>query len=85
MVYNSRRLKTIGHALSIVFLQQLIAGDEDIFLICPRFPLYVSPRDEESSPDVTMTDPEAKGVYVNHVLLLPRASQTEGNLDLSQA
>ncbi len=85
MIYNSRRLETIGYALSIAFLQQLIAGDEDIFLICPQFPLYVSPRDEEPSPDVTMPDPEAKGVYVDHVLLLPRASQTEGNLDLSQA
>ena len=85
MVYNTRRLETIGYTLSIVFLQQLIAGHEDIFLICPQFPLYVSPRDEEPSPDVTMPDPEAKGVYVDHALLLPRASQTEGNrLKLSQ-
>jgi len=85
MVYNSRRLETIGYALSIVFLQQLIAGDEDIFLICPQFPLYVSPRDEEPTPDMTMPDSEAKGVYVDHVLLLPHASQTKGNLKLSQA
>ena len=36
-------------------------------------PLYVSPRDEEPSSDVTMPDPKAKGVYyVDHVRLLPR-------------
>src|SRR5260221_10700050 len=85
MTYNSRRLETIGYTLSVAFLQQLIADDEDIFLICPQFPLYVSPRDEEPSPDVTMPDPKAKGVYVDHVLLLPRASHFEGNLKLSQA
>ncbi len=85
MAYNSRRLETIGYALSILFLQQLIEGNEDIFLICPQFPLYISPRDKDPSPDVTMPDSGAKGVYVDQVLLLPRASQTEGNLKLSQA
>ena len=85
MIYNSRRLETIGYALSILFLQQLIDGDEDIFLICPQFPLYVSPKDKEPNPDVTMPDPGAKGVYVDQVLLFPRASQTKGNLKLSQA
>ena len=32
-----------------------------------------------------MPDPEARGVYVDQVLLLPRASQIESNLDLSRA
>jgi len=85
MTYNSRRLETIGYALSLIFLQQLITGDEDAFLICPQFPLYVSPRDDHPDPDVTTPDPEAKGVYVDHVLLLPRASQPKRNLGLSQA
>ena len=54
-------------------------------LICPQFPLYVSPRDEQPTTDVTMPDPEARGVYVDQVLLLPRASQNDGNPDLSRA
>jgi hypothetical protein len=85
MVYDSPWLETIGYALSILFLQQLIEGNEDIFLICPQFPLYVSPGDKDPGPDVTMPDSRAKGVYVDQVLLLPRASQTEGDLKLSQA
>jgi len=74
MVYNDSQTIGLGYALSILFLQQLIEGNEDVFLICPRFPLYVSPSDLTG----------AKGVYVDQVLLLPRASQTEGNLKLSQ-
>jgi len=84
MTYNSRRLETVGYALSILLLQQLITGNEDIFLICPQFPIYVSPKDKEPSPDVTMADSSARGVYVDHALLLPRASQTEGNRKLSE-
>ena len=73
MIYNSRRLETIGYALSVAFLQQLINGDEDIFLICSQFPIYVSPKDKDPNPDTTMPDAEARGVYVDHALLLPRA------------
>jgi len=58
MIYNSRRLETIGYALSILFLQQLI-GDEDI---CLQFPLYVSPKDKKPNPDVTMPDLETTRV-----------------------
>jgi len=82
MVYNPRRLETISYALSIVFLQHLIKGNEDVFLICPQFPLYVSPKDNDPSPDVTMSDSQARGVYVDQVLLLPRAS-AQPNVKLS--
>jgi len=85
LTYNSRRLETIGYALSVLFLQQLIAGAEDVFLICPQFPVYISPRDAEPDPDVTLPDSRAKGVYVDVTLLLVRGSQTKGNLKLSEA
>jgi len=85
MIYNSQRLETIGYALSILFLQQLIEGDEDVFLICLQFPLYVSPNDKDPNLDVTMSDAGARGVYIDQVLLIPRATQTKANLWLSQA
>ena len=77
MLYNSRRLETIGYALSIAFLQQLIRDNGDVLLICSQFPLYVSPKDNEPSPDRTLPDREARGVYVDHALLLP-CPQTNG-------
>ena len=85
MKYNTRRLEAVGYAFSVLFLQQLIAGHEDIFLICPQFPVYVSPRDKEPSPDATMPDSGARGVYVDNVLLLPRASLTPGDRNLHEA
>jgi len=85
LTYNSRRLETIGYALSVLFLQQLIAGPEDVFLICPQFPVYISPRDAEPDPDVTLPDSRAKGVHVDVTLLLVRGSQAKGNLKLSEA
>ena len=66
MIYNSRQLETIGYALSILFLQQLI---------------YIISRVMRMS----LPDAGARGVYVDQVLLLPRATQTEANLWLSQA
>lgn len=38
MIHNSRRLETIGYALSVAFLQQLIAGEEDIVPYLPPVP-----------------------------------------------
>jgi hypothetical protein len=68
-----------------VFLQELIDGNQDIFLICPQFPVYVSLRDNDPDPDVTTPDSGARGVYVDHVLLLPRLSQPQGNVKLLEA
>jgi hypothetical protein len=83
MLYNPRRLETIGYALSIAFLQQLMMGNEDVFLICSQFPLYVSPKDKEPSPDRTLPDSEAIGVYVDHALLFPSAQSNTGGPKLA--
>ena len=57
-----------------LFLQGLIVGQEDVFFICPQFPIYVSPQDANLDPDNTMPDSRARGVYVDTVLLLPRCT-----------
>jgi len=79
MKFNSRRLETIGYAFSVLFFQYLIAGHEDIFLICPQFPVDVSPRDS-TNPDTTVPDAKAKGVYVDLSLLMVEGSQRGGAL-----
>jgi hypothetical protein len=75
MMFNPRRLEAIGYSLSILFLQVLIAGHEDVFLICPQFPIYLSPLDTNLNPNNTMPDSRAKGVYVDTALLLARCTR----------
>src|SRR5258708_15242632 len=74
MMFNPRRLEAIGYSLSILFLQALIAGHEDVFFICPQFPIYISPLDN-LDPDNTMPDSRARGVYVDTALLLARCTR----------
>jgi hypothetical protein len=61
--------------LGVLFFQVLIAGYEDVFFICPQFPIYVSPKDSNLDPDRTMPDSEARGVYVDTALLLARCTR----------
>jgi hypothetical protein len=75
MMFNPRRLEAIGYSLSVLFFQVLIAGYEDIFFICPQFPIYVSPQDTNLDPDNTMPDSRARGVYVDTALLLARCTR----------
>lgn len=86
MVFNSRRLEALGYSLSVLFLQVLIADYEDIFFICPQFPIYISPLDQENTdPDDTIPDPGARGVYVDTALLLARCTRPETNPPVSIA
>ena len=80
MIFNPRRLEAIGYSLSVLFLQGLIAGHEDVFFVCPQFPIYVSPQDTNLDPDTTMPDPRARGVYVDTALLLPRCTHINGSI-----
>jgi len=75
MMFNPRRLEAIGYSLSVLFLQVLIAGHEDVFFICPQFPIYVSSLDTNLDPDNTMPDSQARGVYVDTALLLARCTR----------
>lgn len=77
LYYNPRRLEAIEYSFSILFFQLLVAGYEDIFFICPQFPIFISPLDETEEaqdPDKTMADPEARGVYVDTALVLARCT-----------
>ena len=75
MMFNPRRLEALGYSLSVLFFQVIIAGYEDIFFICPQFPIYVSPQDTNLDPDNTMPDSQARGVYVDTALLLARCTR----------
>jgi len=85
MIFNPRRLEAIGYSLSVLFLQVLIAGHEDVFFICPQFPIYVSPQDTNLNPDNTMPDSRARGVYVDTALLLARCTRVRTNTACSIA
>jgi hypothetical protein len=74
MRFNPRRLEAFGYSLGVLFFQVLIAGYEDVFFICPQFPIYVSPKDSNLDPDKTMPDPKARGVYVDTALVLARCT-----------
>ncbi|KAJ7241741.1 hypothetical protein C8J57DRAFT_1726509 [Mycena rebaudengoi] len=74
MFYNSRRLETLGYAVSVALLDSFIGDGKDVLLICPQFPVYVSVRDADPARRITMPDRLAKGVYVDHAVLLPRLS-----------
>ena len=75
MIFNPRRLEALGYSLSILFFQEIITGYEDIFFICPQFPIYVSPQDTNLNPDSTIPDSQARGVYVDTALLLARCTR----------
>jgi hypothetical protein len=75
MMYNPRRLEALGYSLSVLLFQGLIAGHEDVFLICPQFPIHLSPEDTNLDPDCTMPDSRARGVYVDTALLLARCTR----------
>src|SRR5258708_19786892 len=70
MMFNPRRLEAIGYSLSILFLQALIAGHEDVFFICPQFPIYISPLDN-LDPDNTMPHSLASELSFHTPFLLP--------------
>jgi len=83
MRFNPRRLEAFGYSLGILFLQVLIAGYEDVFFICPQFPIYVSPKDSNLNPDKTIPDSKARGVYVDTALILARCTRVRtGTRDL---
>ena len=79
MFFKPRRLEAVRYSSSILF-QLLIAGYEDSFFICPQFPIYISPLDEENpTPDDTIPDSRAKGVFVDTALLIARCKRSRTN------
>jgi len=71
MTYNSRRLEAVGyHLISPTTYREARTSS----LSCPQFPVYVSPKDKEPSPDVTMADSSERGVYVDQPQTLRRFS-----------
>ena len=88
--FNTRRTENSGYGLwSIVFLG-LIRDHLDLFIPCPQFGLYLSPKekefydslgDEDNTGNIsldTIPDNKARGVYVDLSILLPRAVYSDG-------
>ncbi|KAJ8509491.1 hypothetical protein ONZ45_g8348 [Pleurotus djamor] len=74
--YNVCRLENSSYATWNTILSQLCSKDPSLFLICPQYGLYVSPRDptdEDTSiaSFATAADSKARGVYVDNTIILP--------------
>lgn len=75
-IFNIRRLEDSSYALWSALLLQLCDTRLDIFIICPQYALYVSPKakfrpNESFSSTLTEADDQAKGVVVDNCLIIP--------------
>ncbi|KAF4607532.1 hypothetical protein EYR38_001604 [Pleurotus pulmonarius] len=75
-IFNIRRLEDSSYALWSALLLQLCDNRLDIFIICPQYALYVSPKakfrpDDSFSSTLTEADNQAKGVVVDNCLIIP--------------
>ncbi|KAJ8689603.1 hypothetical protein PTI98_012492 [Pleurotus ostreatus] len=80
-IFNVRRTENSSYALSTTLLLQLCNLNLDVFIICPQYELYVSPKqafkpDESVSSTRTQFDRQAKGVVVDNCLILPEIELT---------
>ncbi|KDQ23154.1 hypothetical protein PLEOSDRAFT_162818 [Pleurotus ostreatus PC15] len=75
-IFNVRRMEDSSYALWSTLLLQLCDVNLDIFIICPQYALYVSPKakfrpDDSFSSTLTEADNQAKGVVVDNCLIIP--------------
>ncbi|KAF9497002.1 hypothetical protein BDN71DRAFT_658434 [Pleurotus eryngii] len=80
-IFNARRLEDSSYALWSALLLQLCDTKLDVFIICPQYALYVSPKakfrpDDSFSSTLTAADNQAKGVVVDNCLIIPEIRLT---------
>ncbi|KAG9219857.1 hypothetical protein CCMSSC00406_0009604 [Pleurotus cornucopiae] len=80
-IFNVRRTENSSYALWTTLLLRLCDIRLDVFIICPQYGLYVSPKqnfrpNESTSSTRTQSDSKAKGVFVDNCLILPEIHLT---------
>ncbi|KAJ8482992.1 hypothetical protein ONZ45_g14760 [Pleurotus djamor] len=83
--YNVRRLEDSSYATWNAILFRLCQKHPDVFLICPQYGLYVSPKDPTNADTSfdsyqTTADNQASGVYVDNSIILPTLALREGSV-----
>ncbi|KAF9493663.1 hypothetical protein BDN71DRAFT_1064050 [Pleurotus eryngii] len=81
-IFDVRRMEDSSYALWSALLLQLCDMRLDVFLICPQYALYVSPKAEcgpndSFSSTLTQADGQAKGVIIDNCLIIPEIRRTQ--------